>query len=318
MRFANKGQAVGEYVTIIGLVAIASLVSVIAMENGLQGTMQSLVSFVTNGQSAGGSGPAVAVNPTGANFGGGGAGNPSLPPLFSPTPETLPTGNLVISSQNVCFTNGSCVNMPVISAANPSNPVTTGANGGQLSLAMAAVLSQLANETASQPNADPTFATLIMDLATLGHQIADIQNTLAINCPFQAGGGCAGMTQAQLNSQMLGMQLASDNFSEQLAELLASPAYQSLPAPIRALIMLASQNIQNIVEGTEPAQIAAGGGSMFGFVENNAPVLEMNANTICTAGGQDECVEANFPGQGQALGLGQGQGPGQGQGQGQN
>lgn len=76
-----------------------------------------------------------------------------------------------MAKENICFTSGTCVNMPVIT---PGTTVadTTGAMGGELTKSFADVMLQLAKEIEAK-GGDPILVQLITELANAGHDTAN-------------------------------------------------------------------------------------------------------------------------------------------------
>lgn len=79
--------------------------------------------------------------------------------------------------EQVCFSNGYCVNLP---SKLTSNTEVVG-NNGQYTLAFSKVLKQLADQLKHDPNADPYLKQLISKLAKQGHALGSAEQIVDKN-----------------------------------------------------------------------------------------------------------------------------------------
>jgi len=192
------------------------------------------------------------------------------------TVTNYPPGSTVCYASNWCLQVGSAQ-----AQAQTSTVQSTGANGTQQVLHNDAdMLAQIAEQTANDPNADPTLKDLVTRLANAGHTIAG--NLDSASDSYQGKGGDYFSTyDAFWRSQMPYDALKK----ETLDYLQAHP--DALPPQVQATLHGAADSINDKL-----ATLIGGDGPKYDAWQGMVQPINQDSNTICANGGSGpDCTQ---------------------------
>lgn len=205
-------------------------------------------------------------------------------PYLTNSLEELKAGS---GLEQICYASGLCLQVPLIQAGAVD---TTGGLGGNETLKMAAVLSQVA-DALENVKADPQLVNLVTSLAEKGHELGVKNQELESHCEIKSYDiRCSEETgrSAFETFKTYGPEFSALN--KQLQDYLKNhpDALKNYPEA-QKVINLETSEILKIANGITNYSHSFGG-NYFHIIPGKTELAHQSANSICSQGGDsDRC-----------------------------
>jgi len=312
----TRGVALSEYGIILALILLIGIGALMLLGKSVSSVFSGMVVGWKPSEVASPNLAAIpaAVNPSEpapANPAGPVTGESAGGPVAGPG-NVLPRPTA--GQQRVCLENGWCANIPVVKEQTLTD--TTGSLGVKLTYQFADVLSQIAEQVAAMPDADPGLVNLITVLANHGHTLGDKEAAVHGLCqpgqqcadPAAAGNPDSGMqvnddsststnsTQVRSALQAIATQAGRFSAANDAVQSYLATHPNAIPPEMQSLLKFEATEILNIGNAYDPRELKTalsnGAADVNWNYAYNPQITHQSANTICQNGGnQSKCIQ---------------------------